>query len=588
MDFGKVLYNAQKNKDIRKEPIKYYSTKFAPPKKEQRDKARISVNVKKFLEKKEEEEKQKRIEAQRKKEELLALRSKDKKAVKRVNVMLKRTKSANQSVIQDAVDSDNTAITLVGPAQPDEDDYGYVSQEAAAFYSKMMDKYNKMPEEPSKFLPDKKKVNTNLNSTKDRVRAALEKEKEEALMPHKRKRKHKEENSSPDDSLSSKIVEEKPEAKKLKTDKVRPKMPPPMNFNDLLKLAEKKQFEPVVFEKKAKEVENPLTKKQQREMEKMKEWQSRKKENKISGSSHDKEKGHKEDSSKPKSEKIPTQSKLAAALTKGSSKSDKNSPKNPEPEVRKKIDWGLKHPSAGKINGLSKSSSVDTKSIASSTKDSGKLASNNAQSLLGKVAKSNTNGCIRNGKSNNDLKRDNKNSSLSNKITNEKKALDGNRNQEILRKEMLKAKQFPPNDLRPKQIPPNDLRPKQFPPNDLRPKQFPPTDIRRPSSNKIQIKKRRILDDDDDEYDSEMDDFIDDGPEEEENYSKYIQEIFGYNKSKYANMDDDVDLMESSFCQQMREEEFSSHIGELEDIEQERLEQEHKRRKALMKKKMKK
>lgn len=104
--------------------------------------------------------------------------------------MLKRTKSANQSVIEDAIDNDNTAVTLAGPMQPDEDDYGYVSQEASQFYNKMMEKYNKMPEEP-KFDMSKKKVSTNLGSTKDRVRAALEREKEEAMLPHKRKRKHK-------------------------------------------------------------------------------------------------------------------------------------------------------------------------------------------------------------------------------------------------------------------------------------------------------------------------------------------------------------------------------------------------------------
>lgn len=41
----------------------------------------------------------------------------------------------------------------------------------------------------------------------------------------------------------------------------------------------------------------------------------------------------------------------------------------------------------------------------------------------------------------------------------------------------------------------------------------------------------RIIDDDDSEYDSEMDDFIDDdeGPDD---YSKHISEIFGYDKSK--------------------------------------------------------
>lgn len=72
----------------------------------------------------------------------------------------------------------------------------------------------------------------------------------------------------------------------------------------------------------------------------------------------------------------------------------------------------------------------------------------------------------------------------------------------------------------------------------------------------------RILDDDE-EYDSEMDDFIDDGPvgDYSNDYSKYISEIFGYDKSKYRAEDEDLDNMESTFAQQMREEVISTKIG---------------------------
>lgn len=60
-----------------------------------------------------------------------------------------------------------------------------------------------------------------------------------------------------------------------------------------------------------------------------------------------------------------------------------------------------------------------------------------------------------------------------------------------------------------------------------------------------------------------MDDFIDnDGETEQEEVSKYISEIFGYNRSKYRNLDDEDDAaMESSFAQQMREEVKSAKIG---------------------------
>ena len=41
------------------------------------------------------------------------------------------------------------------------------------------------------------------------------------------------------------------------------------------------------------------------------------------------------------------------------------------------------------------------------------------------------------------------------------------------------------------------------------------------------------IESDDSEYDSEMDDFIDDGPLGDENdYSSAIKQIFGYDKSK--------------------------------------------------------
>ena len=47
-------------------------------------------------------------------QELLKLRAEDKKSVKRVQSMVKRTKSANKSVLEDAIDHNNTAITAAG------------------------------------------------------------------------------------------------------------------------------------------------------------------------------------------------------------------------------------------------------------------------------------------------------------------------------------------------------------------------------------------------------------------------------------------------------------------------------------------
>ncbi|KFM73581.1 Protein SPT2-like protein, partial [Stegodyphus mimosarum] len=96
--------------------------------------------------------------------------------------------------------------------------------------------------------------------------------------------------------------------------------------------------------------------------------------------------------------------------------------------------------------------------------------------------------------------------------------------------------------------------------------------------------KRRIESDDEDD-DDDMSDFIDDGPSQnDENYSEYIKEIFGYDRNRYID-DDDEDIPESSFAEQMKEEVRSAKLGYLEDLEEERKLQEMERRK---KKKLKK
>lgn len=105
----------------------------------------MSSNIQKFLKKREEEERQKAVLAKQKLDDLMSMR--DDKAKNKIRKMLKVTKSANKSVLQDAIDTENTAITLQGSEQPDEDDYGYTSQEASQFYKNLIDKYKKLPEE---------------------------------------------------------------------------------------------------------------------------------------------------------------------------------------------------------------------------------------------------------------------------------------------------------------------------------------------------------------------------------------------------------------------------------------------------------
>lgn len=521
--------------------------------------------------------------------------------------MLKRTKSANKSVISDAIDNDNTAVTLAGPSQPDEDDYGYVSQEASAYYNKMMQKYNTTPDE-EKFSKSKKNTNTNLKEIKDRVRAALLKEQEDALLPHKRKRKPKEDGGD----LELDYKEERMEPERKEKPKPRP-APPPLNFNDLLKIAEKKQFEPIRIEPKIVEKEErPMTKKQKREFEKELAWKERK------------EKGLPTDSQKmPPPNKIP---KLSNSTNNG------RIPKLSNSEDRQKIP---KVPNSSSSNSSNSSSSGYSSSserpIPSKLIPKKSDIDRNTSKKLDDRPKNNIS--KRPDDKNNVLKRsDNRpdpnkvsklrteleknrsinvnkssssprptlttnNQNLNRSIpSNSKSSALSDKNKALVRKDIkpkqfppsdLKPKQFPPSDLRPKKFPPSDLKPKQFPPSDLRPKQFPPADVRPkfPSKN---VKRKpmgnrsnytcavlntlgvyvfyflagRILDEDDSEYDSEMDDFIDDGTDGQEDYSKYISEIFGYDKSRYRNESyDDAADMESSFSQVMKEEFISGKLG---------------------------
>lgn len=91
-------------------------------------------------------------------------------------------------------------------------------------------------------------------------------------------------------------------------------------------------------------------------------------------------------------------------------------------------------------------------------------------------------------------------------------------------------------------------------------------------------------------YMDEMDDFIDDEDvEDSADVSKYIKEIFGYDRSRFNDEDDDLSYMESSYSQIEKEEHKSAKIARLEDeIEQlKELTELKKTRDKLKKKPMK-
>jgi len=71
----------------------------------------------------------------------------------------------------------------------------------------------------------------------------------------------------------------------------------------------------------------------------------------------------------------------------------------------------------------------------------------------------------------------------------------------------------------------------------------------------------RAVIDSDEEYDSEMDDFIDDSELDTGNNSAIIGQMFNYDRRKYVYEDSDDECMEPSVAQQMREESRSLRIG---------------------------
>jgi len=556
MDFGTIISVAQKN-ETKKQTIPCYQTKFTPPKKQSKQSRTLSENIKKYKARREEEERQKALEERRKKENLLSLR--DQKTQNRINKHLKVCKAANKSVIEDAIDNENTAITIAGPSQPDEDDYGYESQTASALYNQFMSKYNSLPPEKPIFSPNEPRTVKDIASTKDRVKQALKQQELEESNGHRKKRKSSalnvkeaevdEKVEKTNKEVKEKVKEDKDEKPKVK----RKSLPPPMGFADLLKLAAVKQHEPVVIEVKPKiDNERPMTKRQKMEYIQEKER---------------KEQREKKDL-----------------------------------EANKKTSIVSNKPDKTQLNKIPKASEKSVISNSTSNKSISKVTTTISKQITDKS----------NDKHN--IEKSNSKRSPKNELLEERKKLEAERKQleEIRRSleeekrklaqsknKMENMKSQPSNKLSPtksinKQVSSKDIKPRQFPPSDIKlplantkSKQFPPSYVG-PLKSKPVVKKasnkRRIYDEEDDEED--LSDFIDDGPEDiEEDYSKHISEIFGYDKTKYKNMDDEDDArMESNFAQQLKEEYISSKIGLMEDLEDMRNEALEKKRKAILKK----
>lgn len=562
---------------------KYYSTKYAPPKKESKESKQLSNNIQKFLKKREAEESQRKQQEREKLNNLLAMR--DEKSKNKIRKMLKVTKSANKSVLEDAKDCDNTAISLGGP---DGDDYGYVSTEANAFYQKYLEKVKDVQEDKG-FAPSRPQSLRDLSGTKERVKAAITREREEAKTHTRQRISHAASGGTASQrsdgtgvaraySTSSSKTLYDPEAEerkkkeeeniqKAKAKAKRPPQPPPMDFQALLRLAEKKQHEPVTIAtpERKKEPERLLSAREKREQEERQRWKEQRAQ---------RDRMREMEASKPKEQQRKESSSTRMEPNGRIPKLNKTSTTTPTP------------------TSTAKSSSTTSDSL----KRPAAAAPTNAPSAkISASTKPTTNGASKRPVASSSAAAAAARSSSSTKPTASSSAKPAaaaaaaapqSRNPYAAANKTGATREFPPREFPPREITKTRTMPqlevqrrRQQPAEGRAGRAGPPPGAaarpRQPEKSECDEQFKvdlgsferfpfagRIYDDDDSEYDSELDDFIDDGGCEED-ISSHIRDIFGYDKRRYRDMDDDDDRMESSYAQVQREEFISKKLGKL-------------------------
>ncbi|XP_020803798.1 protein SPT2 homolog isoform X2 [Drosophila serrata] len=582
MDFGALLHIAKKKVDETKEQQldgKFYNTKYSPPKKVSKESKQLSNNIQKFLKKKEAEEAEKRREKNQKVAELMAKR--DEKSKNKIRKMLKVTKSANKSVLNDC--SGTGAEHETGEGQGD--DYGYTSNEANALYEKYLAKVQHVEDNKS-FAPSRPQSLRDLSGTKERVKAAIDRERQDAES-HTRAKRGTNTNSSSSSTGTSKPASgsgsgstksqllrassktlydpeaekrEEENKKRLAEQQNRAKLKrvaqaPPMDFQALLRLAEKKQHEPVVFAQpeKKKEPERLLSAKEKREAEERQRYrEERAQRDKLRESGGE---------NKPKPSQGPNRmepngripklcpTKTSPASTDAKAKAPIATFKRPAPlPAKASSSSASSNPSASQ----SSHSPSSNRNPVASTKLSSSSSSNNSKTVASVGSKPAAQA--------------------------QKPSSSGS------------SSKMPPLSRNPYAAAVKNGAVREFPPRDRpagsgtlakKPKIAPVDAKGRPGKQQPSGNKRRICDDDS-EYDSELDDFIDDG-DCEEDISSHIRSIFGYDRRRYKDQDDDDRDMESSFAQMQREELISQKLGLQEDLEDMRKEAMHKKQKMARK-----
>lgn len=539
MDFSYLMGLASQNNEEAKnqDPKRCLSTKFSKPKKLERSMVKSDA-IKKFLAKRESEDQRKVREAAEKKEKLLNLRAQEKGTKRRVNAMVKRNKAANKSVLEDAKDQYNTAATVDGCYQPDTDDYGYVSKEAEQMYSRLLQRYDQLPgDEYRRDQAKHKTVTTDLSATKARVKESLDTQDIEQREAESRRRKRKKDGnvgeaavdspSAPDRVPSSTTTTSDPSCSQRKEGRQKGPQPP------------RQQAPPPGLDfcsilRLAAEKQNqpPVALNPQPDRRKNPDSErpmtaSQRQEAELERVRRLRKLGKLPPARSAPPAAEPTKSSSAGGSEKSTTKTpSKKSGEQSDRACVKKPDSSARVPKSRPEDKpatpkLKTKAEVDPKTSVSTSRADVRSAGG-----VGGMVK---------------------------------------RPAEKLTPSASTAKSTKPSPNLP-------IKPRYAPPTKSRP--VPPA------------KKARVIDSDSEEYDSEMDDFIDDGPlPGEQDYSSAIKEIFGYDKSKFRDEDDNCSDMEADFGTVMKEERRSAKIAQLEDEEEFRKEIAHKKRKMALKSK---
>jgi len=572
-DFEALLSMATKTHEkTTSQPSAFKSTQIVAAKKDPKAK-KLSDNVKKFLDRRKADEDAKRKEADRKRHELQKMRAESRESQKVVKRMVTKNKAVNYSVIPEAVNEKDTADTLAGRNQCDEDDYGYESTMARNLYEKLMSKYEANPEDPmAKFTKSRPKTSVkDPNSTIARVKEALSKG-DEPLPKFTDRNRKKGKGKAEDDFINDGPIvigesvrrkensQEKNECdKRLQEEKKKKRKPlEAASFEELLKMASKVKSIPSINtpEKVARDKEKepefrPMTKKQKEEYERQKQSELRKA-GKISSEKV------------PNSHRIPIKKTLHASTKSSENKANsQHISDNKLYQSHNQNGFSSKPHSSTSGNGTK--NTVNVKEQSASKISTGSVSS---KTSLDKRNYENNNGRC---SASNALTSKSTKTKEQQKVTSKVNSSGMQKPESVINRiKSAEAREFP-GEKRPSKNISRGKRPRS------RSRSISPVPLKSKKVSGMRIES-------DSEYDSEMDDFIDDS-DAKIDISAEIRNIFGYDRRKFKDEDDfdDRSMETNRFSDIMKEEARSAKIGRLEDLEDMRREEERKKRKLLKK-----